>query len=56
MNEIIGTSLISKEMMAEVQGGGNGYLSTISGDCNTSKTSCWVVAKRTMNQLFAAVL
>ena len=40
MNEVIGTSTISKEMMAEVQGGGSGYLKTLSGECNSSKKSC----------------
>lgn len=41
MNEIIGNSSISKEMMAEVQGGGSGYVKTLSGECNSSGKSCF---------------
>lgn len=55
MNEIIGSSSINKEMMAEVQGGGSGYLKTLSGDCNTSGKSCWTVLKDTFNQAIKAL-
>jgi hypothetical protein len=50
MNEIIGTSSISKEMMAEVQGGaGKGYIATVSGDCNSDGTSCIKSAQKIIN-------
>lgn len=51
MNEVIGTSTISKEMMAEVQGGGEGYLKTLSGDCNGSGKSCF----RAVRKIFSAI-
>ena len=51
MNEIIGNSSISKEMMAEVQGGGSGYVKTLSGECNSSGRSCFKTLRRVADEI-----
>jgi hypothetical protein len=57
MSQIVGNSQISKEMMSEVQGGvGQGYIKTISGECNTTRTSCWKAAYETVKKAFDTVL
>lgn len=56
MNNIIGSSYISKGMMAEVQGGvGNGYIHTLSGECNKSGISCWKIFKQIFEELAAPI-
>ena len=42
----IGSSCINKDAMATVQGGGNGYIKTISGECNKSGESCFKILRR----------
>jgi hypothetical protein len=55
MKQFIGASTINKEMMAEIQGG-EGYIKTISGECNTTKKSCWKALKDAINDALDAVL
>lgn len=50
MKDVIGASVINKDMMAEIQGG-SGYVKTLSGECNTSGKSCIKVVKETINKL-----
>jgi len=54
MKQVIGNSVINKEMMAEIQGG-SGHVKTISGECNTSGKSCWKALKEAVESLFEAV-
>ncbi|NLT04548.1 MAG: hypothetical protein GXY09_11880 [Bacteroidales bacterium] len=51
MKDVIGASVISKDMMAEIQGGA-GYVKTLSGECNTSGKSCIKSLKEAVNKLF----
>jgi hypothetical protein len=55
MSQVVGGTVINKEMMAEIQGG-TGYIKTISGECSTSHKSCWEIAKDAVNVLFKTVL
>jgi hypothetical protein len=54
MNNVIGKSSINKDMMAEIQGGGSGYVQTLSGECNTKHLSCWKALKESINVLLEA--
>lgn len=56
MNNVIGKSSINKDMMAEIQGGGSGYINTISGECNSTHTSCWKTLKDAINKVLDSVL
>ncbi len=51
MKDVIGASVINKDMMVEIQGGA-GYVNTLSGECNTSGKSCIKVIKEAVNKLF----
>jgi hypothetical protein len=51
MKQVIGASVINKEMMTEIQGG-EGYVKTLSGECNTSGTSCIKALRDAINRLF----
>jgi len=51
MKQVIGASVINKEMMAEIQGG-KGYIKTLSGECNTSGKSCIQCLKEAADKLF----
>lgn len=51
MKDVIGASVINKDMMAEIQGG-TGYVKTLSGECNTSGKSCLKTLKDAVNKLF----
>lgn len=51
VKQVIGASVINKEMMAEIQGG-KGFIKTISGECNTSGKSCVKTLKEAVNKLF----
>jgi hypothetical protein len=51
ISKVIGKSSINKEMMAEIQGGSGGFIQTFSGECNSSKTSCWKILKDAINQM-----
>lgn len=55
MKQVIGASVINKEMMTEIQGG-EGYIKTLSGECNTSGKSCFRVLKEAINKLIDAIL
>lgn len=52
MSSVIGKSSINKNMMAEIQGGGDGYINTVSGECNSTNTSCWTIIKDKIKKLF----
>lgn len=57
MNSLIGKSSINKEMMTEIQGGIRiGYVQTLSGECNSSGTSCWQALKDAINKVLDAVI
>jgi hypothetical protein len=51
LNQVIGGTVISKEMMAEIQGG-KGYSNTLSGECNRSGKSCWKIVRSIVNNVF----
>ncbi len=55
VKQVIGASVINKEMMAEIQGGA-GYIKTLSGECNTTRTSCVRALKDVVNRLFDMIL
>lgn len=51
IKQVIGASVINKEMMAEIQGG-QGYVKTLSGECNTSGKSCIKALRKAVNSFF----
>jgi hypothetical protein len=55
MSQVVGGTVINKEMMAEIQGG-KGFIKTLSGECNTTNKSCWQTLKEAADKLFDAVL
>jgi hypothetical protein len=42
-------------MMAEIQGGGSGYINTISGECNSTNTSCWKILKEAVLKFLGSI-
>lgn len=57
MSSLIGKSSINKEMMTEIQGGkGIGHVKTLSGDCNSTGTSCWQALKDAIGKAIDAIV
>jgi hypothetical protein len=44
--QITGSAIINKNLMAEVQGGGDGYIKTISGECSKGTVNCYKLFKQ----------
>lgn len=43
---ITGSAIINKNLMAEVQGGGDGFIKTISGECSKNNVNCYKQFKK----------